>query len=187
MRPTSSPAEKMQQIALLVTDGFEQVELTGPRDALQAAGHTTHVLAPQSEPVQGYHHDKKGDTFQVDGRIAQAQAGDYDAVVLPGGVMNGDALRMDAAAQRFLQAMQDAGKPIAVICHGGWLLIDAGLARGRTVTSWPSLATDFRNAGATWVDESVHQDGNLITSRKPEDIPAFNGALLAALQKTGAR
>lgn len=170
-----------KRIAILATDGFEQVELTGPRDALKAAGHTTQLLSTKKGQVQGFHHDKHADKFDVDLTLAEAKAGDYDAILLPGGVMNGDAIRLDKDAQALVKAANDAGKPIAAICHGGWLLIDAGVANGRTMTSWPSLATDIRNAGATWVDEEVHTDKNLISSRKPDDIPAFNKALLAAL------
>ncbi len=178
---TISTHSSAQRIAILATDGFEQVELTGPRDALQNAGHTTHILSTQKGQVQGFHHDKHGDKFDVDATLADAKAADYDAFLLPGGVMNGDAIRLDRDAQALVKAANDAGKPIGVICHGGWLLIEAGVAKGRTMTSWPSLATDIRNAGGTWVNEQVHTDNNLISSRKPDDIPAFNKALLSAL------
>lgn len=170
-----------KRIAILATDGFEQIELTGPRDALQDAGHTTHILSMKSGTVQGFHHDKHGDHFAVDRTLEDAKASDYDAVLLPGGTLNGDAMRTNQHAQALVKAANEAGKPIAAICHGGWLLIDSGVVKGRTMTSWPSLATDIRNAGGTWVDEEVHQDKNLISSRKPDDIPAFNKALLAAV------
>ncbi len=184
MTDSSHPSNSTsKRVAILATDGFEQVELTGPRDALHSAGHTTHILSVKPGEVQGFHHDKHGDKFDVDGTLADAKVSDYDAVLLPGGVMNGDAMRTNQDAQALVKAASDAGKPIAVICHGGWLLIDAGVAKGRTMTSWPSLATDIRNAGGIWVDEEVHTDKNLISSRKPDDIPAFNKALLGALSQ----
>lgn len=170
-----------KKVAVLVTDGFEQVELTGPQKALEAAGARLTILAPKAGAVQGFHHTDKADSFQVDRTIADANAQDFDAVLLPGGVQNADALRVDENARAFVQAIARQGKPIAVICHGGWLLIDAGLVRGRTLTSWPSLKVDLTNAGAQWVDAEVHVDQNLISSRKPDDIPAFNEQLLKVL------
>lgn len=169
-------------VAILVTDGFEQVELTGPRDALQAAGITPRIVAPKGGKVQGFHHDTKGDALPVDLTLKDARPDDFDAVLLPGGVINSDALRTDADAQAFVQAIDRAGKPVAVICHGAWLLIDAGLVRGKTLTSWPSLATDLRNAGAEWVDQEVQAQGRWVSSRKPDDLPAFQAALLQQLQ-----
>ncbi len=177
----SSKTAGSRRVAILTTDGFEQAELEKPRDALHKAGFDTHILAPKAGTVQGFDHVDKAGTFTVDGTIADADPGDYAAVLLPGGVVNADALRTDAHAQAFVQAIDAAGKPLAVICHGAWLLIDAGLVGGKTLTSWPSLQVDLRNAGATWVDEQVHADGAWISSRKPDDIPVFNAAILKAL------
>lgn len=176
---SSQPGRK---VAILVTDGFEQVELTGPRDALQQAGVQTSVISPRADGVQGFNHDEKADRIDVDLPLSQARADDFDVLVLPGGVLNADTLRTDEAAQAFVRAFDEAGKPIAVICHGAWLLIDAGLVQGRTLTSWPSLATDLRNAGATWVDQEVCVDGRWISSRKPDDLPAFNARLLECVR-----
>ncbi|MDR6215577.1 type 1 glutamine amidotransferase domain-containing protein [Paracidovorax wautersii] len=177
---TSTPSSR--GVAILVTDGFEQVELTGPRDALKAAGITTRIVAPKAGQVQGFRHDAKGDALPVDLTLKDARPDDFDAVLLPGGVINSDALRTDADAQAFVQAIDRAGKPVAVICHGAWLLIDAGLVKGKTLTSWPSLATDLRNAGAEWVDQEVQVQGRWVSSRKPDDLPAFQKALLQQLQ-----
>ncbi len=168
-----------KRVALLVTDMFEQVELTGPRQALQQAGATTVILAPEHGEVQGAHHHAKADRFGVQAVLSEAHPDDFDAVVLPGGVMNADALRTKPEAQRFVKKIQDDGKPIAVICHGAWLLVSAGLVKGRTLTSWPSLADDIRNAGGEWVDREVARDGNWVSSRKPDDIPAFNREMVA--------
>lgn len=176
-----------KRIAFLVTDLFEQVELTGPRQALQQAGAETVIVAPHDGEVQGVQHDKKADRFGVQATLADAHPDDFDGVVLPGGTMNADALRMDQAAQRFVKKMQDDGKPIAVICHGPWLLVSAGLVKGRTLTSWPSLADDIRNAGGEWVDREVVRDGNWVSSRKPDDIPAFNQAIVALFDELGKR
>ena len=167
-----------RKVAILTTDGFEQVELTGPRDALQAAGATTTIVAMNPGQVQGFHHDKPADKFDVGLTLEQAKPADFDAVLLPGGVMNADKLRNSRHAQEFVQAMQKAGKPIAAICHAPWLLVSAGLVKGRKMTSWPSLQDDLRNAGAQWVDEEVVKDGNWVTSRKPADIPAFSKAAI---------
>lgn len=177
----TNPNISAKKIAVLVTDGFEQAELTGPRQALEAAGAKVSILAPKEGSVQGYNHADKADSFPVDGTIAAARPGDFDAVLLPGGVQNADALRVDEDARTFVQDIAKQGKPIAVICHGPWLLIDAGLVQGRTLTSWPSLKVDLLNAGARWVDEEVHVDQQLISSRKPDDIPAFNAQFLKAL------
>jgi protease I len=168
-------------VAILVTDGFEQVEMTGPREALEKEGAATHILSAKPGKVRGFRHDEKADEFEVAKTFDQAAPADFDGVLLPGGVMNGDAMRMIPEARRFVEAMQADGKPIAVICHGGWLLVSAGLVKGRTMTSWPSLQDDIRNAGGNWVDQEVAVDGNLVSSRKPQDIPAFNRAFIAAL------
>ncbi|ARP93777.1 type 1 glutamine amidotransferase domain-containing protein [Bordetella genomosp. 13] len=172
-------------VAILAVDGFEQVELTGPRDALKAQGARTVLVSAKTDPILGMHHDKPGDRFDVDLTFNQAETetGNFDALLLPGGVMNSDEIRMQPKAQAIVSAMIEAGKPVAVICHGAWLLVSAGVARGRKLTSWPSLQDDLRNAGAEWVDQEVVIDGNLITSRKPDDIPAFSKAFIEALQK----
>ncbi|WP_241133039.1 type 1 glutamine amidotransferase domain-containing protein [Achromobacter insuavis] len=165
-------------VAILVTDGFEQVELTDPRDALQQQGARTVVVSARRGPVQGMRHNDKGDRVEADLTFAEANPASFDAVLLPGGVINADEIRLHSQARAFVQAMHEAGKPLAVICHGAWLLISAGLVKDRKLTSWPSLADDLRNAGARWVDEEVVVDGRWISSRKPDDIPAFNRQLL---------
>jgi len=165
-------------VAILVVDGFEQVELTGPRDALHAEGARTVIVSAKRGPVQGMHHNDKGDRFEADLIFAEAQPETFDAVLLPGGVINADEIRLHPKAREFVHAMHEAGKPLAVICHGAWLLISAGLVKDRKMTSWPSLADDLRNAGADWVDEEVVVDGRWISSRKPDDIPAFNREIL---------
>lgn len=167
-----------KKVALLVTDGFEQVELTEPRKALDDAGATTTLVSPAKGNVQGMNHADKADTFDVDVPLDSANPDDYDALVLPGGVANPDALRTNDKAVRFVKAFFEAGKPVAAICHGPWTLIEAGVVRGRQVTSWPSLKTDLRNAGADWVDEEVVTDQGLVTSRKPDDLPAFNRKMI---------
>lgn len=169
------------KVAILATDGFEQVEMTEPRQALQDAGAKTVLVSMNKGQVQGFHHDKPGDKFDVDLTLEDAKAEDFDAVLLPGGVMNADHIRTSKSAQQFVQQMQQAGKPFAVICHAPWLLVSADLVKGRRMTSWPSLQDDLRNAGATWVDEEVVRDGNWVTSRKPADIPAFNREVLELL------
>lgn len=176
-----------KRVAILVTDLFEQVELTAPREALQQAGAQTVIVAPQAGEVQGANHDEKADRFPVQATLSEAYPGDYDAVLLPGGTMNADALRMQPEAQRFVKKMEDDGKPIAVICHGAWLLVSAGLVSGRTMTSWPSLADDIRNAGGEWVDREVVRDRNWVSSRKPDDIPAFNREMLSLFGETAAQ
>ena len=175
---------KDMKIAILVDDLFEQAELAEPKRALEAAGATVHIVSPKGPKVTGMKHDLKGDSFAVDVSLAKAKPEDYDGLVLPGGVINADALRMVDAARRFARAFDQAAKPIAVVCHGPWLLISAGLASGRTLTSWPSLQDDLRNAGAKWVDREVVCDGNWTSSRKPDDLPAFNREFIAALQRT---
>ena len=169
-----------KRVAILVTDGFEQVELTGPLDALQQAGAQVHVLSEKQGTVRGWNHDEPADEFKVDGTFDSASEL-YDAVVLPGGVQNSDTIRLVEGAQKIVKSHDAAGKPIAVICHGGWLLISSGLTQGKRMTSFKTLKDDLRNAGAEWVDEEVVVDGNLISSRQPDDIPAFNKALIQAL------
>ena len=173
-------AEKLngKKIAILLTNGFEQAEMTEPRKALQQAGATAHLVSPAKGKVQGMNHDEKADTFSVDVALGDAKADDYDALLLPGGVANPDALRMNPKAVAFVKAFVDAGKPIAAICHGPWTLIEAGGVKSRKVTSWPSLKTDLNNAGAMWVDQEVVTDNGLVTSRKPDDIPAFNKKMI---------
>jgi protease I len=166
------------RVAILVADGFEQVEMTEPRHALQAAGADTKLVSPAQGQVQGWKHFDKSDTFPVDVPLAQANAADFDALLLPGGVANPDQLRIMPKAVSFIREFFDAGKPVAAICHGLWPLIDAGVVRGRTVTSWPSLKADLTNAQARWVDQEVVTDHGLVTSRKPEDIPAFNRKMI---------
>jgi protease I len=178
------------RVAILVTDGFEQVELTRPRQALDEAGAKTSIVSPAGGSVQGMNHHEKGDRIPVDIPLAQASPDNFDALLLPGGVANPDQLRMNPAAVKFVRAFADAGKPIAAICHGPWLLVEADVVRGRTVTSWPSLRTDLKNAGATWVDQEVVTDNGLVTSRKPDDIPAFNRKMLEEIAEgrhAGAR
>ena len=160
-------------IAILATDGFEQVELTEPKRAVEEAGATTRILSLKPGEIQGMHHDKKGDTFKVDGLVADAGIEDYDALILPGGVANPDALRMDKAAVAFVRDFTNSGKPIGVICHGPWTMVEANVVRGRKMTSWPSVRTDLRNAGAEVVDEEVVTDRGIVSSRKPDDLPAF--------------
>jgi protease I len=174
---------KGYKVAILAVDGFEQAELVEPQKALKAAGAQVHVISQKPGQIQGFIHTDKGDKVKVDATFDQTRASDYDAVVLPGGVVNGDAIRVDAKAQSIVKQFDKNGKPIAVICHGGWLPISAGIVSGRTLTSWPTLQDDIRNAGGTWVDEEVHRDRNLITSRKPDDLPAFNKVIIEALSE----
>jgi protease I len=171
------------KVAVLAMDGFEQSELVEPKRALADAGATVHVISANAGEIQGFIHVDKGEMVQVDLTFDRAVADDYDAVVLPGGVVNGDAIRTLPQAQAFVKSANEARKPIAVICHGTWLPVSAGIINGRTVTSWPSLRDDIRNAGGTWVDREVVEDSNLISSRKPGDLPAFNNALIAKLAK----
>jgi protease I len=181
MTDTSTPLDGKQVAFLVAGEGIEQVELTEPWKAVQDAGGTPKLVSPQSGEVQAFHHLDKADTFAVDLSAAEADVASFDALVLPGGVANPDALRMDKDAVAFVRAFVDSGKPVAAICHAPWTLVEAGALQGRTLTSWPSLQTDLRNAGATWVDEEVVVDGNLITSRKPDDLKAFTGKLVEAL------
>jgi protease I len=176
---TTTPTKK---IAFLVAaEGIERPELVEPWTAVTDAGHEAVLLSPESGHVQLFNHLDKAETRPVDQTVSSASVDDFDALVLPGGVANPDALRTDADAVAFVKAFVESGKPVAAICHAPWTLIEADVVRGLTVTSWPSLQTDLRNAGATWVDEKVVVDANLITSRNPDDIPAFNNALLEAV------
>lgn len=169
---------KNLKVAILVAEGFEQRELTEPREALEDAGATTQIVSPADGEVEGWNHFDKGDKFPVDVPLDEAKAENFDALLLPGGVANPDQLRMKPEALDFIRSFFEAGKPVAVICHGPWTLIEADVVRGRTITSWPSLKTDLINAGAEWVDEEVVVDNGLISSRKPDDIPAFNQKMI---------
>lgn len=164
---------KGKHVAIVATDGFEQSELTQPLDALRAAGATVDVVSPKDGTIQGMQHHDKGDKIKVDRKLGTAKPEEYDALVLPGGVANPDALRIDEEAVRFVQHFVDSGKPIAAICHGPWILIETGCVTGKKMTSWPSLRSDLMNAGAEWIDDKVVRDGTLLTSRKPDDLPAF--------------
>ena len=175
------------RIAILAENGFEQSELIEPRKALDAAGARTSVVSPQSGKIRGWNHTDWGESVAVDVALDAARPDDYDALLLPGGVMNPDRLRMQPQAVAFVKAFFDAGKPVGAICHGPWLVIEAGAARGRQMTSWPSLQTDLRNAGAHWVDRESVVDGNLVTSRKPDDIPAFNTAVIELFSRARSR
>lgn len=166
---------------LVAAEGIEQVELTEPWKAVEEAGATARLVSPESGSVQAFHHLDKADTFDVDVTVAEASVDDFDALVLPGGVANPDALRTDEQAVAFVRDFMGSGKPVAAICHAAWSLVEADCVRDRRLTSWPSLQTDIRNAGGTWVDEQVVTDGNLITSRKPDDLPAFTKTLVDAL------
>lgn len=166
---------------VMAPEGTEQVELTEPWRAVEQAGGSPRLISTQAGSVQAFNHLDKGDTFDVDVTVADASTDDYDALVLPGGVANPDALRMDPKAVAFVRSFFDAGKTVAAICHAPWTLVEADVVRGRSLTSWPSLQTDLRNAGATWSDEEVVVDGNLITSRKPDDLPAFCKTLVETL------
>jgi protease I len=162
-----------RKIAILATDGFEQSELTQPLEALKGAGAQAHVISPKSGEIQGMQHAEKGVKVHVDKSLGQAKPEDYDALMLPGGVANPDALRINKQALQFIRHFVDAKKPIAAICHAPWTLIETGIVEGRRVTSWPSLRTDLENAGADWIDQEVVTDKGLVTSRKPDDLPAF--------------
>jgi len=163
---------------LMANEGVEQVELTEPLEAVRAAGAEAEILAPEAGDVQAFNHLDKGERFPVDRAVGDADASEFDGLVLPGGVANPDELRTDEGALEFVRAFFAAGKPVGVICHGPWTLIDAGVVRGRTLTSWPSLQTDLRNAGANWVDEEVHVDQGLVSSRKPDDLEAFKAKIV---------
>jgi protease I len=163
-----------KRIALLATNGFEQSELVQPKQALEQAGARVEVVSPESGAIRGWTHKEWGDEVKVDRPLAEARPDEYDGLLLPGGVMNPDQLRMNQQAVQFTRAMFDQGKPIAAICHGPWLLVEANVLKGLKVTSWPSLQTDIRNAGGEWVDQECVNDRGVVTSRKPDDIPAFN-------------
>jgi protease I len=186
-----------KRVAFLLTHGVEQVELTEPWKAVQQEGGTPELVSLESGEVQGFDHLDKDQTFSVDKTVSEASADDYDGLVLPGGVANPDFLRADDDAVAFTRAFFEAGKPVAAICHGPWTLVEADVVRGRTLTSWPSIKTDIKNAGGEWVDEEVHVDAGLVTSRKPDDLPAFCDKLVEeicegrhdeqALQAAGSR
>jgi protease I len=172
---------KNKRVAFLATDGVEQVELTEPWEAVEKAGGEPELVSLETGKIQGFNHHDKGDTFPVDKAVEEADASDYDGLVLPGGVINPDVLRMDSKAMAFVTAFFEQGKPVGAICHGPWSLVETGVVKGRTVTSWPSLKTDVRNAGGTWVDEEIVVDRGLFTSRKPDDLPAFCEKLVEEL------
>ena len=178
---------KGMRIAILIENGFEQVELTRPQKALDVAGADTRIVSPRREIVRAWNHVDWGEEFPVDVALTAAQPGEFHALLLPGGVMNPDALRMQPRAVEFVKAFFDAGKPVAAICHAPWTVIEAGAARGRRIAAWPSLKTDIRNAGGEWMDEEVVVDGNLVSSRKPDDIPAFNREMLALFSRARAQ
>src|SRR5438046_3255606 len=166
------------KVAILAADGFEEVELTKPKKALDDAGAETSVVSIKPGKIQGMNHADKGDTVPVDMTLDKARPQDFDALMIPGGLMNPDTLRSTPAALEFTRHFFEAGKPVAAICHGPWVLIDAGVVRGRTLTSWPNIQTDVKNAGGKWVNEEVVVDNGLVTSRKPDDIPAFNRKMI---------
>lgn len=167
-----------KKIAILVTDGFEQVEMTDPKKALETAGAETFIISPSKNKVKGWQHTQWGDEFSVDKELETTHPEDFDALVLPGGVMNPDKLRLNEKAVNFVKTFITNNKPIAAICHGPWTLINADGVKGRTLTSWPSIKVDLINAGAKWIDQEVVRDGKLVTSRKPDDIPAFNKTMI---------
>jgi protease I len=183
MEQSNGQALQGKRVAVLMTDGVEQVEYTGPRSFLEQQGATVTLISPKGvgEEIQGFNHLEPGDKFKVEMNVRDATPRDFDGLVLPGGVANPDLLRLSEESISFIRRFGDEEKPIAAICHGPWTLIDAGIARARHMTSWPSLKTDLRNAGAEWTDDPVVVDDKLITSRKPEDIPAFNQALMKEL------
>jgi protease I len=172
---------KGKKIAILATDGFEQAELVDPRKALDDAGATTVVISPKNGEIRGWDMKDWGQSVKVDLALGDANPNDYDALVLPGGVMNPDHLRMDPAAVNFVRQFVSTGKTVAAICHGPWTLLEAGALKGKTVTSWPSLKTDIKSAGGNWIDQAVVTDGQFIFSRKPDDIPAFNMAIIESV------
>jgi protease I len=171
------------KVAILIEDGFEEAEMVEPRKALDDVGAETHIVSPRDEVVRSWVFGEWGEKFPVDTPLDEARVDDYDALLLPGGVINPDKLRMRPKAVEFVKAFFDAGKPVASICHGPWMVIEAGAARGRRIASWPSLKTDVRNAGGEWVDQEVVVDGALVTSRKPDDIPAFNREMITLFGK----
>lgn len=170
-----------KRVAVIATDGFEESELTEPVKALRDAGAEVVIVSTKAEPIQAFKHHQPSITVEVDTTLDRTSADEFDALLLPGGALNADQMRAEPKAQQFVQQINESGKPMAVICHAPWLLVSAGVARGRTLTSWPTITDDLRNAGAEWVDREVVVDGNLVTSRGPKDIPAFNEALIALL------
>jgi protease I len=179
----AGPIDGARVAFVVANEGVEQIELTSTWDAVREAGGRPELLAPESGTVQAFNHLDRADTFSVDRRITDADPDDYDALVLPGGVANADDLRTDAHAVHFVHRCVEAGKPVSVICHAPWLLVEAGAVRDRTLTSYPSLKTDITNAGGEWVDEAVRVDGNLVTSRRPKDLPAFNRTTLERIEQ----
>jgi protease I len=177
---------KGKRVAVLATDGFEESELIEPVNALRDAGARVDIVSQKRDPIQAFKHHDKSIKIDVNKTFDEVSPDDYDAVLLPGGALNADAIRTNPRAQQFVRQMNAAGKPMAAICHAPWLLVSAGLAKGRTLTSWPTIADDLRNAGAQWVDREVVIDENLITSRGPKDIPAFNDAMLGLLRRSAA-
>jgi protease I len=175
------------KVAILVTDGFEQVELVEPRKALDGAGAKTSIVSPKPDQVRGWNFTDWGDNFPVDVSLDRARAGDFDALLLPGGVINPDKLRIEPKAIEFIKSFFDADKPVAAICHGPWTVIEAGAARGKRIAAWPSLKTDLTNAGAEYMDQEVVVDGKLVSSRKPDDIPAFNRETIALFGQVHGR
>jgi len=178
---SSLPGKQLQKmrVAILLADDFEQVEMTEPRKALEEAGAMTKIISPQPGHVSGMQHDVKADTFKVDMTLEQANPDDFDAVLLPGGALNADSLRMNPSAQNFIRQIDKSGKPIAVICHAPWLLVSAGCVKGRTLTSYPTIQDDIRNAGGNWIDQPVVHDRNWVSSRSPKDLGVFTPAVTA--------
>ena len=180
-------AERLNiRVAVMATDGFEESELTEPMRALRDAGAKVEVIAPKGGSIQGFRHFDKGQSVTVDRTLDEAQPEEYDALMMPGGALNADALRVVPRAQEYVRSFQEAGKPIAAICHAPWTLISAGVVRGRTLTSYHTIQDDVRNAGGNWVDREVVEDGNWVTSRQPSDIPAFNKAMLKLFARSPA-
>lgn len=176
-----------KKVAILATDGFEQVELTEPKKALEQAGATTEIVSPKGGAIKGWKTKEWGDSVKVDKTLDEAKAQDYDALLLPGGVINPDHLRMEPKAIQFVKDFVSSGKTVAAICHGPWMLAEAGVVKGKTITSWPSIRTDLKNAGANVVDQEVATDGPFITSRKPDDIPAFSRTIIERLSGAKAK
>lgn len=175
------------RVAILVANGFEQVEMTDPREALEEAGAETEIVSPAGDEVRGWDHTEWGDEFEVDVPLAEADPEAYDALLLPGGVMNPDNMRRDARAQRFVRAFFQADRPVAAICHAPWTLVDARVVEGRELTSYHTIQEDLKNAGARWVDRETVVDGNLLTSRSPDDLPAFDREMIALFARAGRR
>ena len=175
------------KVAILATDGVEQVELLKPRSALKEAGAETKLVSPKQGKIKGWNHTDWGESIAVDLELNHANPEEFDALLLPGGVMNPDHMRMEPKAVQFVKAFLDAGKPVAAICHAPWMIAEAGHASGMRMTSWPSLRTDLQNAGAEWIDEGMVRDDNLVTSRKPDDIPAFNRGMIELFHEKGGR